>query len=108
MSTYLDLCNAVESTGIAVSAITLPSSAGTYAVVQMTSQVPEADGDDKPLIFGDYMQVDLFTDSDVDAKANAIRAAAEAAGFTYRGRSDSAQGARQHAEIRLRKLVMAT
>jgi len=108
MSVYTELCDAVESTGLKTSAIALPTSAGSYAVIRMTSQITEKTADDKPTIYGNYLQVDIFTDSDVNAKAEAVRDAAMEAGFVYRGRSDSAAGARQHAEIRLMKLETAT
>lgn len=104
MNTYQRLKAAIEGAGIMTSAIALPQKVETYAVIRMITHQPEQSADNAPTVYGAYMQVDLFTDSDADAKARRIINAATAEGFTYRGRSDDAQDGRQHVEIRLRIL----
>lgn len=104
MSTYTDLKAIVEGLGIPASALAIPTAMPTYAVIRMLVHQAELNGDDRPTLYGAYMQVDLFTTADADAKAQAIMGAAMAAGFAYRGRSDDYLNDRQHVEIRLMKL----
>ncbi len=104
MSTYTDLKAVVEGLGISVSALVMPDAMPTYAVIRMLQHQAEQSADDKPTVYGAYMQVDLFTTADADAKARSIIGAAMDAGFDYRGRGDGFLNDRQHVEIRLLKL----
>ena len=108
MSVYNDLVAIVEGLSIPVSALAMPQGVPTYAVVRMLTHQTEQSGDDRPTMFGAYMQVDLFTTADADTKARAIMSAASAGGFLYRGRSDDYLNDRQHVEIRFLKLEVAT
>ncbi len=104
MSTYLELKGIVESQGITCSTLAMPSTVDTYAVICMPTHQAEQSGDDRPTLYGAYMQIDLFTTGDADAKARGIVNAAMAAGYVYRGRSDDFLNDRQHVTIRLMKL----
>jgi len=104
VSTYSELKGIVESLGISCSALALPQATATYAIVRMLTHQPEMSGDDQPILFGAYMQVDLFTTADADTKARIVMNAAMADGYLYRGRSDDYLNDRQHVEIRLLKL----
>ena len=108
MSAYNDLLSVLEGLGIPASSLAMPQAVPTYAVVRMLNHQTEQSGDDLPGIFGAYLQVDLFTTADADTKARDIMRAAQAAGFLYRGRSDDYLNDRQHVEIRLLKLEVAT
>ncbi len=108
MSAYNDLLSVMEGLGIPASALVMPQAVPTYAVVRMLNHQPEQSSDDLPSIFGAYLQIDLFTTADADAKAREIMQAAQDAGFLYRGRSDDYQNDRQHVEIRLLKLEVVT
>ncbi len=104
MSTYTDLKAIVEGLGIPASALVMPADTPTYAVIRMLQHQAEQSADDRPTVYGAYMQIDLFTTADADTKARAIIGAAMEAGFDYRGRSDDFLNDRQHVEIRLLKL----
>jgi hypothetical protein len=104
VSIYSELKSIVESLGIPCSALVMPDSVDTYAVIRMPTHQAEQSGDDRPTLYGAYMQVDLFTTGDADAKARSIVDAAMAVGFVYRGRSDDYLNDRQHVTIRLMKL----
>jgi hypothetical protein len=104
VSTYSELKCIIEGQGITCSALTMPDSMDTYAVIRMPTHQAEQSGDDRPTLYGAYMQVDLFTTGDADAKARSIVNAALFAGFVYRGRSDDYLNDRQHVTIRLMKL----
>lgn len=104
MSVYTELKGIVEATGVPCSALGMPATETTYAVIRMVTHQEEDAGDDQPILYGAYMQVDLFTDADADAKARSIVRAAQAAGYSYRGRSDDILNNKQHVTIRLRRL----
>ena len=104
MNAYSELKGLVEALGIPCSALTAPATEATYAIVQMATHQPELSGDDVPVLYGAYMQIDLYTSGDADALAKSIVNAAMAAGYNYRGRSDGYQNDRQHVAMRLIKL----
>jgi hypothetical protein len=104
MNAYNELISLVETLGIPCSTLAMPAITDTYAVVRMVTHQAELSGDDMPMLYGAYMQIDLFTTSDADAKARSIVDAVLAAGYVYRGRSDDYLNDRQHIEIRLMKL----
>lgn len=104
MSAYTELTTLINGLGIPCGALRMPETTGTYAVVRMPTHQTELSGDDKPTLFGAYMQVDLFTLEDADAKARSIIRAADDAGYVYRGRSDDDLNGKQHVTIRLMKL----
>lgn len=82
----------------------MPDAVPTFAVIRMLVHQVEQSADDRPTVYGAYMQIDLFTTADADTKARAILNAAMDGGFAYRGRSDDYLNDRQHVEIRLLKL----
>ena len=98
------MAQAVQSVGIRTSALVEPTQKNTYAVIRMVNHQTESSADDKPVVFGSYLQVDYFTNSDANIGAVSIIQAARNAGFVYRGRSDDYQNNRQHIAIRFMKL----